>query len=145
MIGLALRRFGRERAAAAVAAALIGLAGCATTQTPELQVSAAPPPPAAEPTMPSPPPVDLAGKWKLTAASGGACTMTLGNAPGASQGTIAPAGGCPGSFFTSRKWTFEHDQLIVRDHKGETLAQLSFTGGHFEGQSTSGASISLSR
>ena len=71
--------------------------------------------------------------------------MTLGDAPGAAQGTIAPEGGCPGNFFTSRKWTFEHDNLIIRDHKGEPLAQLSFTGGHFEGQDNNGGTITLSR
>ena len=63
---------------------------------------------------------------------------------GATQGTIAPEGGCPGNFFTSRKWTFEHDALIIRDHKGQTLAQLSFTGGHFEGQDDKGGTLSLS-
>jgi len=71
--------------------------------------------------------------------------MTLGDAPGSAQGTIAPEGGCPGNFFTSRKWTFEHNNLIVRDHKGEPLAQLSFTGGHFEGQDNNGGTITLSR
>jgi len=70
--------------------------------------------------------------------------MTLGAAPGAGQGTIAPEGGCPGNFFTSRKWTFERDALIIRDHKGQPLAQLSFTGGHFEGQDDKGGTLSLS-
>jgi hypothetical protein len=70
--------------------------------------------------------------------------MTLGDAPGATQGTIAPEGGCPGNFFTSRKWTFEHDALIIRDHKSQPLAQLSFTGGHFEGQDDKGGTLSLS-
>ena len=70
--------------------------------------------------------------------------MTLGDAPGASQGTIAPEGGCPGNFFTSRKWTFEQDKLMIRDHKGQPLATLSFTGGHFEGQDNSGGTITLS-
>ena len=143
MIGSAGLR--RKRAAIAVAGALLlgALAGCTATPAPEPpQVSAAPPP---APAPPTPPPVDMGGKWKLTAASGGACTMTLGNAPGAGQGTIAPAGGCPGNFFTSRKWTFEHDALIIRDHKGEPLAQLSFSGGRFEGQATDGGALSLSR
>jgi hypothetical protein len=35
--------------------------------------------------------------------------------------------------------------LIVRDHKGEVLAQLSFAEGHFEGQDKDGASLTLSR
>ena len=71
--------------------------------------------------------------------------MNFGASPGAPQGTIAPEGGCPGNFFTSRKWTFEHSALIIRDHKGEPLAQLSFSGGRFEGQGTSGGALSLSR
>jgi len=72
--------------------------------------------------------------------------MNFGSAPNADQGTIAPEGGCPGKFFTSRKWTFEHGALIIRDHKGETLAQLSFSAGHFAGQASGGgAELSLSR
>ena len=72
--------------------------------------------------------------------------MNFGSAPGADQGTIAPEGGCPGKFFTSRKWAFEHGALIIRDHKGEALAQLSFSGGRFAGQvSGGGAELSLSR
>ena len=71
--------------------------------------------------------------------------MTFGNAPGAVQGTIAPEGGCPGNFFTSRKWTFEHSALIIRDHKGEPLAQLSFSDGRFAGQAANGGALALSR
>ena len=126
--------------AAAALLVLAALAACASAPKPE------PPPVAAAPAPPppSPPPIDLAGRWRLTAAAGGACFMTLGSAPGAAQGTIAPEGGCPGNFFTSRKWAFEHDALIIRDHKGQTLAQLSFTGGHFEGQDDKGGTLSLS-
>jgi hypothetical protein len=126
--------------AAAALLVLAALAACASAPKPE------PPPVAAAPAPPppSPPPIDLAGRWRLTAAAGGACFMTLGSAPGAAQGTIAPVGGCPGNFFTSRKWAFEHDTLIIRDHKGQPLAQLSFTGGHFEGQDDKGGTLSLS-
>jgi glutathione S-transferase len=51
--------------------------------------------------------------------------MNFAHAPGTGQGTIAPEGGCPGNFFTSRKWTFEHGALIIRDHKSEVLAELT--------------------
>jgi hypothetical protein len=71
--------------------------------------------------------------------------MTLGDTPGASQGAVAPAGGCPGSFFTSRKWTFEHDRLVIRDHKGEPLAELAFANGRFEGQGKSIGAVTLAR
>ena len=131
--------------AAKVAAALLvlaPLAACGGANSfggakPEPEVSAPPPPP----PPPSPPPVDIGGRWRLTAVGAGACFMSFGNAPGAVQGTIEPQGGCPGKFFTSRKWTFEHGMLIIRDHKGEPLAQLSFTDGHFEGHE---ANIALS-
>jgi Protease inhibitor Inh len=133
----------QRRAAQAAAALLVPavLAACTSTPKPETAPAVATPAP---PPAPTPPPIDLAGRWRITAAAGGACFMTLGNAPGAGQGTIAPEGGCPGNFFTSRKWSFEHDALIIRDHKGQPLAQLSFTGGHFEGQDNNGGTLSLS-
>jgi protease inhibitor Inh len=124
------------------------LAACATTQHASESEQAAvttPPPPPPPPPPPQPPPVDLAGKWKLSVAGGGACVMTLGDVTGAAEGTVAPAGGCPGSFFTSRKWTFEHDKLAIRDHKGAVLTELSFAGGRFQGQGPGGAATTLAR
>jgi hypothetical protein len=136
--------------AAAALLVLAALTGCASTDRlgggqPEASSTPAPPPAPPTPPPPQPPPVDLAGKWKLTAAPGDTCFMTLGDTAGASEGTVAPAGGCPGNFFTSRKWTFEHGMLIIRDHKGEPLVQLSFANGRFEGQGTGGGTISLAR
>jgi len=131
----------RRGAKAAVGLLMLGvLAACAVTPKPEPAPAAAAPAPT--PPQLTPPPIDLAGRWRLTAAAGGACAMTLG--AGVSQGTIAPEGGCPGNFFTSRKWTYENDYLIIRNHKGEPLAQLSFTGGHFEGKD-GGGTLSLSK
>jgi Protease inhibitor Inh len=111
------------------------------------QVEASPPPQPAIPPPPQPPPVDLAGRWRLSMVGGAACLMTFTDAPGAIEGSIAPTGGCPANFFTSRKWTYEHDMLIIRDHKGEALAELSFATGRFEGHPTgaSRGSIMLAR
>src|SRR5215469_6998256 len=134
----------RSAAAAGLFLALAAVGAC--TSTPQLtaapseQAQPAPPPP----PPPQPPPIDLAGRWRLAAASG-ACLMTLAASSGAADGTIAPAGGCPGNFFTSRKWTFEHDMLIIRDHKSEALAELSFAAGRFQGQATGGGSVTLVR
>jgi hypothetical protein len=131
----------------AIVAVLTAAAVGACTTTPQLTAApseqAQPSPPPAPPPA-QPPPIDVAGRWRLAAASG-ACLITLGATPGAAEGTIAPAGGCPGNFFTSRKWTFEHDMLIIRDHKSETLAELSFSAGRFQGQATGGGSITLAR
>ena len=111
------------------------------------ETAAAPPPAPAtapEPALAQPPPVDLAGKWKLSGA-GGACLMTLTDEPGSTDGKIAPAGGCPGNFFTSRKWSYDHNMLIIRDFKGQALAELSFAAGHFEGQASGSGAMTLAR
>ena len=144
MIRSARTRPGRRRAATAILLLSAAATGACTT-TPE--VTAAPneqTQPSPSPPPPSPPPIDLAGRWRLAVGSG-ACQMTLAATPGAREGTIAPAGGCPGNFFTSRKWTFEHDMLIIRDHKGEALAELSFSAGRFQGPATAGGSVTLAR
>jgi Protease inhibitor Inh len=134
--------------AAVVLLALAALSACTTSERfnaqPE-QLATPAPPPLPSPPPPSQPPVDLAGKWKMSVAGGGGCVMTLGDTAGAAEGSIAPAGGCPGNFFTSRKWSYEHDMLIIRNHKGEVLVELSFTDGRFEGKAMKGAGVSLTR
>jgi len=127
--------------AAIVVLALAAAGGCTNHAEPPPEVAAAPPPP----PLPQPPPIQVAGRWRLAAAGGGACFMNFAQAAGAGQGTIAPEGGCPGNFFTSRKWTFEHGAMIIRDHKSEVLAELSLAGGRFEGHQTGGGALSLSR
>jgi len=119
-------------------------------------VAQSPAPGAAAPL--SPPPVELAGAWQLAAATGGTCTMNFADgaagsgAPAAApapsrpgQGTIAPEGGCPGNFFTSRQWTFEAGSLIIRDFRSRPLAQLSYTGGSFQGQDARLGALTLSK
>jgi len=94
---------------------------------------------------PGAPPEPMAGRWVL--ASGPAqCGMNFGGTPEAPEGTIAPEGGCPGNFYTSRKWTYEPIGLVIRDHNGQPLAQLALAGpGRFEGKATAGAPITLAR
>ncbi len=147
---------GKAKAAALLALLVAPLALCACSSGSLLgtqpEPAAVAPPPVPAPPPPSPPPIDLAGRWQFSAASGGSCFMSFtgaANTPpqgeAAPQGTIAPEGGCPGNFFMSRKWTFEHDALIMRDFKGKPLAQLSYTGGRFEGQDASLGALSLSK
>ena len=72
--------------------------------------------------------------------------MTFGaSAPTAVEGTIEPEGGCPGKFFTSRKWTHDQAGLTLRDHTGQPLAQLAREGGGFQGKATSGEPVALMR
>jgi hypothetical protein len=94
---------------------------------------------------PGAPPEPMAGRWVL--ASGPTqCGMNFGGTPEAPEGTIAPEGGCPGNFYTSRKWTYEPGGLVIRDHNGAVLAQLALAGpGRFEGKATAGTPITLAR
>jgi len=101
---------------------------------------------ATQPGVRSPPPVSMAGRWTLSSSGAGGCAMNFGAPPGASEGTIAPEGGCPGNFFTSRKWVFEDSALVIRDHTGQPLARLALgPSGRFDGQATTGQPVSLGR
>ena len=127
----------RAACGAAGAAALALLAGCSTTNVASVGASA---PMRAEPAP------DMAGRWMLSGAAGSACGVTLTGAPGAAEGAIRPEGGCPGRFFTSRKWTFEGGALVIRNHNNEPLGQLTMAApGRFEGQATGGQPVSLTR
>ena len=116
------------------------LAGCWGTDRPEVETAGN-----AAPTGVAPP-TNLAGKWMLSSTGAGSCAMTFGAQPQACEGTIAPAGGCPYGFFTSRKWKYTTAGLIIRDHNAQQLAQLSPTGdGRFEGKTNAGQDVALSR
>jgi hypothetical protein len=122
-----------------VATALTALAGCMTERG-----GGAASVPAARPAAAPPP--DLAGRWTLSAAPGGACAMNLGPASQGGEGSIRPEGGCPGNFYTSRRWTFENNELVIRDHNSAPLGQLRLAApGRFEGQSANGQPVSLVR
>jgi hypothetical protein len=95
---------------------------------------------------PPTPKVDMNGRWLLAAAGTPPCGMNFSTAPGEPpSGAIAPEGGCPGKFFTSRHWSIEAGGLLITDHNNEPLALLNFVGGRFEGKSASGLQITLSR
>ncbi len=117
--------------------AAAALAGCGSMLTTSDPPPPPPPPPTAQPAArpaATPPPVDMVGRWQF-ASTAGSCAMVFEATPGSGEGTIAPQGGCPGKFFTSRRWAYEHEMLIIRDHKGEPLARLAFSApARFEGQ-----------
>jgi hypothetical protein len=116
------------------------LAGCWSTDRPAVESAATAAPASVAP------PTSLAGKWTLSSAGAGSCAMTFGAPPEATEGTIAPAGGCPFNFFTSRKWSYTTAGLVIRDHNAQTLAQLSPAGeGRFQGKASTGQDITLSR
>ena len=128
-----------------IAVIAIGVAGCRTDGMPSLPGSSGTP--VAVEAMPKPPPVNMAGRWMLAQPGRGQCNMTFRAAAATeAEGTIAPEGGCPGNFYTSRNWNFEQAGLILRDHTGAPLGQLSPAGhARFDGRSVAGEPITLYR
>jgi hypothetical protein len=126
------------RLPATIALASLVLAGCASEQA----VTGTP----ASGTRYGAPPEPMTGRWQFAAVGGSQCVMTFGGTPDTGEGTVAPEGGCPGNFYTSRKWTFENGSLVMRDHNGKPLGELtSATPGRFDGKATSGQSVTLAR
>jgi hypothetical protein len=90
--------------------------------------------------------VDVAGRWTLTSTAGGSCAVTLSGAPGAAEGSIKPEGGCPGTLYTSRKWSLQQGALLIQDHTGAQLAQLAMSSpAQFAGTAGGGQQLTLSR
>jgi len=116
----------------------------ATTTAPTGKVTAAPLEPPGGGSQSAT--VDMGGRWFLAASGVGMCAMTFNAIPGALEGAIAPEGGCPGNFFTSRQWVLSQGALVIRDHNGAPLVQLASDGpNRFEGRTTAGEVISLAR
>jgi len=116
------------------AVAALMLAGCAGNPLGDTT-------PAAAPTQP----LVMNGRWILSVPNAPSCGVNFAGAAGGPEGTIEPEGGCPGNFFTSRRWTMAQGALTIADQNNQPLAQLTFAGGHFEGKATAGASVTLSR
>ncbi len=87
----------------------------------------------------------MPGRWILAAPNAPVCGLNFAGAPGKPDGTLAPEGGCPERFFTSRRWTLDQGTLTIKDDDDNTLATLSFTGGRFEGKSAAGTPLTLTR
>jgi hypothetical protein len=89
---------------------------------------------------------EMAGRWILGTDGSPPCGMNFAGPAGGRDGTIAPEGGCPGRFFSSRTWAYEQNAMIIRNHAGEMLAQLNVTApDRLVGQSATGEPISLTR
>jgi len=98
-------------------------------------------------STPAAPPIDasMTGRWILTAPNSPSCGLEFGGVAGARAGAVAPDGGCPGNFYMSRRWAMEGSVLTIADDESQPLAQLRPGGTRFEGQSTSGVPVTLTR
>jgi hypothetical protein len=124
-----------------VLAALLSMAACVSNGTPTT-TSLTSGAPATEPGIAA---TDLAGRWTLSSSGGGACAMTFVAGAG-SDGAVQPEGGCPGKFFTSRKWSLEGGAVVIRNHNNEPLARLTaISPTRYEGPTAGGQQLSLVR
>ena len=87
----------------------------------------------------------MAGRWKLSAPNAPFCDMNFEAEPGARQGTILPDGGCPGELFRSRNWVLAQNTLTIGDDQNQPLAKFKRVGGRFQGTSTAGLPVTLTR
>jgi|SRR5689334_13033788 len=115
--------------------AVLALSGCAGDQ---LSLGS---------SVPAPAPAEdsMTGRWILTAPNAPSCGLEFGGPPGAQNGRVAPDGACPGNFYMSRRWALENGALTVSADESEPLAHFKLAGDHFEGRSTAGISLTLSR
>ena len=91
------------------------------------------------------PDTGMVGRWMLAVPNAPICGMNFVGSPGAREGAVSPEGGCPEKFFMSRRWTLEQGALLINDEDDQPLAKLSYAGDRFEGLSTAGTPVTLSR
>src|SRR5258708_7951638 len=96
-------------------------------------------------SAPAPADASLTGRWILSAPNAPSCGLEFRGGPGARNGNVAPDGGCPGNFYTSRHWAMESGSLTITDSENELLAQFKLDGGRLEGHSASRTPVALSR
>ncbi len=87
----------------------------------------------------------MAGRWILSAPNAPPCGINFSGGAGAHEGGVSPEGGCPAGLYRSRRWMLEQAALTIADEDGELLAQLNFASGKFDGRSTAGTPITLTR
>jgi len=86
----------------------------------------------------------LVGAWKVTTA-GSSCQMFMALTKW-TGGFRAASRGCPGDAASVAAWDVQGQQVILSDSSGNKVATLFSSGsGSFNGQTTSGAAITLSR
>ncbi len=88
----------------------------------------------------------MAGRWTLDAPNTPSCRMVFELAPGQSnQGAVQPDGGCPGEMFRSRSWLLANDALTIDDGENRPLATLKRAANGFQGTSSAGLPLTLTR
>lgn len=115
--------------------ATVGLDGSASVQDGSVQQVATAGPVTRE---------SLVGAWKVTTA-GSSCQMFMALTKW-TGGFRAASRGCPGDAASVAAWDVQGQQVVLSDSGGNKVATLFASGnGQFNGQTTGGSAISLSR
>jgi len=96
-------------------------------------------------SAPAPRDSSMPGRWILSTPDAPSCGLEFVGTPGSRAGKVAPDGGCPSSFYMSRRWAMEGDALTITDDESRPLAQFKSNGALFEGRSTAGLPVTLTR
>jgi hypothetical protein len=87
----------------------------------------------------------IPGRWILSTANAPTCGLEFGGTAGGRAGSVSPDGGCPGRFYMSRRWSMDDGAITITDAESQPLAHFRLVGDRYEGQSTSGTPMVLSR
>jgi hypothetical protein len=87
----------------------------------------------------------IPGRWILSTANAPTCGLEFGGAASGRAGSVSPDGGCPGKFYMSRRWLLDDSAITITDAENQPLAHFRLVGDRYEGQSTTGTPMTLSR
>lgn len=92
-----------------------------------------------------PSPTDVMdGRWILAAPNAPSCGINF-TTPAPNAGSTTPDGGCPERFYLSRRWRLADGTLTIVDADDTPLGSFRVNGDRFEGKSSTGAALTLSR
>ena len=77
----------------------------------------------------------MTGRWILAAPNSPSCGMNFAGAPDALAGRIEPEGGCPGRFYTSRRWTLDKGTLTIAGDRQAVMCLIALYAATFASSS----------
>jgi hypothetical protein len=89
--------------------------------------------------------VSIPGRWILSTSNAPTCGLEFRGAASGLAGSVSPDGGCPERLYMSRHWSIADGAVTITGAENQPLAHFKPVGGRFEGQSSSGVPMTLSR
>src|SRR5262245_14119430 len=89
--------------------------------------------------------LSIPGRWILSTANAPTCGLEFGSAASGRTGSVSTHAGGPGKFYMSRRWSMVDGAITITGSENQPLAHFRLVGDRYEGQSTSGTPMILSR